>query len=137
VRLTRKDGCASRFGPVPRLVNLFAGLAWSALLLIQLCWSAPASAEDSLGGVSDRGQALFAAHCVGCHVGGGNIQRRGKTLQLAVLERRQLASAEAIARIAAEGMGQMSGYDKVLGEGGAEAVGIWVWSQAQAGWPQA
>jgi cytochrome c6 len=118
-------------------VNLFAGLAWSALLLIQLCWSAPASAEDSLGGVSDRGQALFAAHCVGCHVGGGNIQRRGKTLQLAVLERRQLASAEAIARIAAEGMGQMSGYDKVLGEGGAEAVGIWVWSQAQAGWPQA
>jgi cytochrome c6 len=121
---------------VPRFLNLFAALAGSILLLLQLSSSSPAWAEDSLSGVSNRGQALFAAHCVGCHVGGGNIQRRGKNLQLATLERRQLASAEAIARIAAEGMGQMSGYDKVLGEGGSEAVGIWVWSQAQAGWPQ-
>ena len=87
-------------------------------------------------GLLRPGQELFSAHCAGCHAGGGNIQRRGKTLRLAALEQRQLASAEAISRIAAAGVGQMSGYENVLGEGGAEAVGQWVWSQAQAGWPQ-
>ena len=143
---SRKDGGAPRNGPLTRLVPWFAGLAVLALLLLPSGWvvpvwaapvsTAPVLGADTLAVASGRGQELFSAHCAGCHAGGGNIQRRGKTLRLAALERRQLASAEAIARIAAAGIGQMSGYDKVLGEGGAEAVGQWVWSQAQAGWPQ-
>lgn len=119
-----------------RLVQWLAGLAVSVLLLLPSAWAAPAWGAELLTGPPGRGQELFSAHCVGCHAGGGNIQRRGKTLRLAALERRQLASAEAISRIAAAGIGQMSGYEKVLGEGGAEAVGQWVWSQAQADWPQ-
>jgi cytochrome c6 len=82
------------------------------------------------------GERLFAAHCVGCHINGGNIVSRGRTLKLAALERQGLASPEAIATIAAEGRGRMSGYGLVLGEGGAEMVGEWVWRQAQAGWPR-
>ncbi len=130
---------------MPRLLNLLTGLLVSALLLLPFTRPWPALAAEpsavqpavSLSAGAQRGQELFAAHCVGCHVGGGNILRRGKTLKLAALERQQLASPEAIARIAAAGIGQMSGYDKALGDGGAEAVGRWVWSQAQAGWPQA
>lgn len=120
---------------MPRPVLWLASLVVSALLWLPGPWAAPAWSAEPAAVTSGRGQDLFSAHCVGCHAGGGNIQRRGKTLRLAALERRQLASAEAISRIAAAGIGQMSGYEKVLGEGGAEAVGQWVWAQAQADWP--
>jgi cytochrome c6 len=83
------------------------------------------------------GNALFQLHCAGCHVNGGNIIRRGKTLKLAALERQGMASEEAIARIAAGGLGQMSGYGAVLGEQGTAEVAAWVWQQALADWPKA
>lgn len=82
------------------------------------------------------GGRLFEAHCVGCHVGGGNVIRRGRTLKQAALEKAGLASPEAIARVAAVGLGQMSGYGSVLGEEGARQVGAWVWLQARRGWPR-
>lgn len=82
-----------------------------------------------------RGAQLFEAHCVGCHVGGGNIIRRGRTLKLQALQRNSLDSATAIARVAAQGQGQMSGYREALGgDGGAEDVAAWVWQQALRGW---
>nr|WP_143592911.1 c-type cytochrome [Synechococcus sp. 8F6] len=84
----------------------------------------------------DGGQ-LFANHCAGCHVNGGNIIRRGKTLRLAALERNGIHDAQRIAAIAAVGLGQMSGYGAVLGDGGPEAVADYVWQQAQLDWPRA
>jgi len=83
------------------------------------------------------GAQLFEQHCAGCHVNGGNVIRRGKTLKLAALERENRASEEAIAAIAAAGVGQMSGYGKVLGQEGTAEVAAWVWQQALAGWPKA
>ncbi|MEB3361498.1 MAG: c-type cytochrome [Synechococcaceae cyanobacterium] len=91
----------------------------------------PAAVEARLA----RGAQLFEAHCVGCHVGGGNIIRRGRTLKLKALQRNGLDSAAAIARVAAQGQGQMSGYREALGgDGGAEDVAEWVWQQALRGW---
>ncbi|MCP9838539.1 c-type cytochrome [Cyanobium sp. N.Huapi 1H5] len=87
--------------------------------------------------VLDAGGSLFGAHCAGCHLQGGNIIRRGKTLKMAALERNGIASPEAIAAIAAGGVGQMGGYAQSLGEGGPEAVAAWVWQQALDGWPRA
>lgn len=84
----------------------------------------------------ETGGRLFEAHCLGCHVHGGNILRRGKTLKLAALERNGIASPEAIATIAAAGVGQMGGYAAALGEGGADAVAAWVWQQALEDWPR-
>ena len=101
-------------------------LVWCAIALL----AAPGQAWAD-------GGALFEQHCAGCHVNGGNIIRRGKTLKLAVLERQGWASAEAIARIASEGLGQMSGYGSVLGEQGSREVAAFVWQQALAGWPKA
>jgi len=107
-------------------------LMWCAVLMAVLvitpgaAWAAP--------GVD--GAELFANHCAGCHVNGGNIIRRGKTLRLAALERNGLDGPERIAVIAAAGQGQMSGYAAVLGEGGAEAVAAYVWQQAQLDWPK-
>lgn len=96
-----------------------------------------AVASPSLSGAQlTRGAQLFEQHCAGCHVNGGNILRRGKTLKLAALERYGRADPAVIASIAAAGVGQMGGYAAVLGEGGPEAVAGWVWQQAQAGWPR-
>ena len=97
------------------------------LLLLLMLWPVQV--------LADGGQ-LFQQHCAGCHVNGGNIIRRGKTLKLAVLDRQGIGSAQAIAAIAAEGVGQMSGYGDVLGQQGSEEVAAWVMEQAKAGWPR-
>ena len=108
-----------------RLLQALALLLVAVLVL----WPRPALA------LAD-GAVLFENHCAGCHVNGGNIIRRGKTLKLSALERQGLASVDAIARVAAAGQGQMSGYGAVLGPGGPEAVAAYVWQQAQADWPK-
>ena len=84
--------------------------------------------------LATSGQELFSNHCAGCHVNGGNIIRRGKTLKLKALERNGIEGPLEIAMIATEGRGQMSGYGEVLGEDGADAVAEWIWQQAQEGW---
>lgn len=114
-------------------------LGWLLLALTLLTTVTPAMAADHpAADVSSlqAGAALFEAHCMGCHIQGGNVIRRGKTLKLPALERAGLADPEAIARIAAGGIGQMSGYGAVLGDEGAAQVGEWVWLQARAGWPR-
>jgi cytochrome c6 len=115
---------------VPLLIACWRrlGAALLAGLLALLLWPEVALAD---------GAQLFELHCAGCHVNGGNIIRRGKTLKLAALERENRASEEAIAAIAAAGVGQMSGYGTVLGEQGTAEVAAWVWQQALAGWPKA
>jgi cytochrome c6 len=114
-------------------------LLGTALLLLALITAvSPATAADQPAAARARleaGAQLFEAHCVGCHVNGGNVIRRGRTLKQAALTKAGLADPEAIARIAAVGIGQMSGYGAVLGEQGATQVGEWVWLQARAGWP--
>ena len=82
----------------------------------------------------DSGKDLFVMHCSGCHVNGGNIIRRSKTLKLSALKRNGFDSQDSIARIAREGIGSMSGYEEVLGQGGDQLVAIWVWEQAQNAW---
>jgi cytochrome c6 len=100
-----------------------------AALLVGLAMPGPLQAAAD-------GARLFETNCAGCHVNGGNIIRRGKTLRMAALERQGVASEAAIAAIAAGGVGQMSGYAGVLGDDGVAAVAAWVWQQAQADWPR-
>jgi cytochrome c6 len=94
-----------------------------------------ATATPAWAAADSQGEALFAQHCSGCHVNGGNIIRRGKTLKLAALQRQHIDGPEAIAAIAVGGIGQMGGYGAVLGDDGPEAVAAYVWQQALAGWP--
>lgn len=127
--------------PVPRLrrwVAALRGLAISVVLAAALIAAGPARAELT-GGDAGRasGAELFALHCSGCHINGGNIIRRGKTLKLSALQRQGIEGSEAIAAIAAGGIGQMGGYAAVLGDPGAAAVADYVWQQALAGWPRA
>ncbi len=117
------------------LRSLLAGALLLALALVLLFWGLPAwGASDPV--VLQRGGKLFANHCAGCHVNGGNVIRRNKTLRRQDLLREGVKGPAEVARIAAQGKGQMSGYEKVLGDGGADAVGAWVWRQAELGWPR-
>ncbi|MFM7361698.1 MAG: c-type cytochrome [Cyanobium sp.] len=123
--VSARPGFASPASRIP------AGALWGLLvaLVLGLGLAGPVLAAPA-------GADLFEAHCAGCHVNGGNIIRRGKTLRLAALERQGVASEAAIAAIAAGGAGQMSGYAGVLGEEGVAAVAAWVWQQAQSDWPR-
>ena len=106
-----------------------AAVAWG-VLVIGVMWgvATPAWAAD--------GAELFGQHCAGCHIHGGNIIRRGKTLRLAALQRNGIDGPAQIAQIAAAGVGQMSGYAAVLGDGGPEAVAAYVLQQAGQDWPR-
>ena len=101
------------------------------LLLLSL-----GTAEATAAAVPDaqQGAVLFEQHCAGCHINGGNIIRRGKNLKLKTLERDEIATVEAIAAIAREGRGQMSGYADVLGADGDQLVAEWILMQAQNAW---
>ena len=100
------------------------------VLLLSLGSAGASLAAGAPGGL------LFEQHCAGCHINGGNIIRRGKNLKLKTLEREQIATVNAIAAIAREGRGQMSGYADVLGSDGDQLVAEWVLMQAQNAWTQ-
>jgi len=119
------------------ILDRFSSRGWASglvatllsVVVLMVVFALPAAAR------ADGGE-LFGQHCAGCHVHGGNIIRRGRTLKLSALERQGLASPEAIAAIAANGLGQMGGYGAVLGEEGTQQVAAFVWQQAQLGWPR-
>ncbi len=83
-----------------------------------------------------EGKHLFIENCSGCHINGGNIIRRNKTLKLKDLKRNGIDNPEAIAKIAREGIGSMSGYKEVLGKNGDQLVANWIWEQSQNAWVQ-
>ena len=83
-----------------------------------------------------NGENLFSEHCAGCHIKGGNIIRRNKTLKLKDLNRNGIDTPDAIAKIAKEGIGSMSGYEDDLGDKGDEIVANWIWEQSQNAWIQ-
>ena len=85
---------------------------------------------------SGLGENLFKHNCAGCHINGGNIIRRSKNLKISSLKRNGIDNPEAIAKIARQGVGIMSGYEDELGDNGDQFVANWVWEQAQKAWVQ-
>ena len=83
-----------------------------------------------------EGEHIFLESCSGCHIKGGNIIRRNKTLKKKDLIRNGIETPEAIAKIAREGIGSMSGYKEVLGEKEDKKVANWIWEQSQKAWTQ-
>ena len=84
----------------------------------------------------ELGENLFKSNCAGCHMNGGNIIRRSKNLKISSLKRNGIDNPEAIAKIARQGVGIMSGYEDKLGDNGDQIVANWVWEQAQKAWVQ-
>ena len=85
---------------------------------------------------TDLGENLFKQNCSACHINGSNIIRRSKNLKISSLKRNGLDNPEAIAKIARQGVGIMSGYEDELGDNGDQIVANWGWEQAQKAWVQ-
>ena len=111
--------------------------AFKLFLLISLIISSFIILPIKASALNDKdGENLFIENCAGCHIKGGNIIRRNKTLKAKDLKRNGIESPEAIAKIAIEGVGIMSGYKEVLGEKGSQLVAKWIWEQSQKAWTQ-
>lgn len=99
------------------------------LIALTLTFSPTALAADTANGAK-----IFSVQCAGCHVNGGNIIRRGKTLKLKALKRNGVDSQEAIASLVANGKNNMSAYKDRLSEKQIEDVSAYVLEQAEKGW---
>lgn len=99
------------------------------LIVLTFTFSLPALAADTANGAK-----IFSIHCVGCHVNGGNIVRRGKTLKLKALKRNGMDSLEAIATLVANGKNNMSAFQNRLTTKEIEDVSAYVLEQADKNW---
>lgn len=108
------------------MISLCIGLGWPV-------WAAELP-EISQAPDHTQGAQLFDFHCAGCHPGGGNIIRRGKTLQLKALQRHGVDSEAAITQLVNYGKGNMSAFKDRLTVPEIEAVVQYVLVQAKQGW---
>lgn len=98
-----------------------------------LLWSPIACAADFPIDLT-HGATVFEAQCVGCHINGGNIIRRGKTLKLNALQKAHLDTEAAIADLVTHGKNNMSAYGDRLSESEIADVAAYVLERAQNNW---
>ena len=101
------------------------------LMGLVLSWAiaAPVFAAEA-----DQAAKLFEVQCAGCHVNGGNIVRRGKTLKLKALEKNGYHTVEAISEIITNGKGNMSAYRDRLSSEEIQTLAQYVLDQANKNW---
>lgn len=80
------------------------------------------------------GAEIFEIHCAGCHIQGGNIIRRGKTLKLKALRKYGMDSIAAITEIVTNGKANMSAYRDRLTPAAIQTVAAYVLQQAETDW---
>ncbi len=102
-------------------------------LAVVLVWAVPYS--PSVWAATTAGSQLFEQQCAGCHVNGGNIVRRNKTLKLKALQKNQVDTVETIAALITNGKGNlMSAYRDRLSAEEITTLASYVLEQAQHGW---
>jgi len=111
------------------------GLWLLSMLCSWLLWMPLAMATPATSGAAASAPALFEANCAGCHVGGGNIVRRRKTLKQRALQRNGVDSVAEIADLITHGKGAMSAYGDRLTTAEIDQLAEYVWQQAQDNWP--
>jgi cytochrome c6 len=101
------------------------------ILLIALIFtfSRPALAADTANGAK-----IFSVQCAGCHLNGGNIIRRGKTLKTKALKRNGMDSLEAIVSLTTNGKNNMPAYKDRISTQAIEDVSAYVLEQAEKDW---
>lgn len=99
------------------------------LIALSFTFSRPAFAADTANGAK-----IFSVECAGCHLNGGNIVRRGKTLKTKALKRNGMDSLEAIVSLTTNGKNNMSAYKDRLSTQAIEDVSAYVLEQAEKDW---
>jgi len=99
------------------------------IAIFTFAFSSPALAADVASGA-----ALFKANCAQCHLGGGNLVNRAKTLKKEALEKYGMYSSEAIIAQVTKGQGAMPAFGNKLKADQIENVAAYVLQQADNGW---
>lgn len=107
-------------------------LAACVLCLGPLTMAAGAQADE----LAPAPAELFETHCAGCHLRGGNIIRRGKTLKQRALKRYGYDTKAAIIQIITQGKAPMSSYADQLSPKEIQTLAQYVIEQADQGWPR-
>ena len=105
----------------------------SACLAAALLLS-PTTATQSRAADLSNGRRLFQANCADCHVKGGNVVDREKTLHLEALKANGRATPAAVWRQVAEGRGKMPAFKAFLSPEQIEDVAAYVLERARSGW---
>ncbi|MBW4488862.1 MAG: c-type cytochrome [Trichocoleus desertorum ATA4-8-CV12] len=100
-----------------------------AIALILTAAPSSASATDI-----SQGAEIFQVHCAGCHINGGNIIRRGKTLKQKALKKYGVDSLAAIATLVTNGKNNMPAFQERLSEVQIQAVSAYVLEAAAKDW---
>ncbi len=115
--------------------NLVLGIKWALLtLLLMLTLLTIAPIPPALAADTANGAKIFSVQCAGCHINGGNIVRRNKTLKQKALNKYGVASQQAIAYLVKNGKNNMPAYQERLSEQQIEDVSAYVLEQADKGW---
>ena len=77
---------------------------------------------------------LFTNSCAGCHINGGNIVRRNKSLKSNALKKFGMDSPDAIAQLVKNGQSAMPAYKGRLTEQQIVDVSAYVLEQAKRNW---
>jgi cytochrome c6 len=104
------------------------------LVLAILCLWTNISHPSAMAADIANGSEIFEFNCAGCHINGGNIVRRSKTLKKQALKRYGMDSLEAVTAIVTNGKSNMSAYKDRLTAQEIQDVAVYVLEQAQKNW---
>ncbi|MBU6186897.1 MAG: c-type cytochrome [Synechococcales bacterium] len=90
--------------------------------------------EFTLAAGTTNGSKIFNANCAACHIGGGNIVNRAKTLKWDALQKYKMDSVAAISTQIVNGKNSMPSFRTRLTNEQAENVAKFVLAQAHKGW---
>ncbi len=110
------------------LVALFSLVLSSQAIAAVEC---PPDLANFPKGDADAGAKVFGGRCVSCHIKGGNIVNRNKTLKKAALEKYNMYSAQAIIIQVTCGKGSMLGLGKRYSEKQIADVAAYVLKKAE------
>ncbi len=104
------------------------------LVLVVFCLLTNIFTPSAIALDTANGAQIFSLQCAGCHLNGGNIVRRGKTLKQKALKRYGMDSLEAITAIVTNGKSNMSAYKERLNTQEIQDVAAYVLEQADKDW---
>lgn len=93
-----------------------------------------ALSSNALAAETSDAAQVFSASCAGCHLGGGNIVRRGKNLKQKALKKYGMDSIDAIAHLVENGKNAMPAYKNRLTDQQILDLSAYVLEQAEKGW---
>ena len=111
--------------------------------LLLLLWTliGPVTTPESVlafDSAVEQGEQIFSQNCAACHMGGGNVIRASRTLNIrdlnAHLEEYSQDPLEAIEHQIEDGKNAMPSYAGKLSESEIIAVATYVEQQAEMGW---